>query len=172
MDLMHRTSSASAVDASLDSVARTLGRRLPRRQMFGLLAATLATGALGTAVATDAAAKGKSNHKASLDSKKKGGKKGGKGGGGTTTTTPAPVQQPQPPQLPDASQNCRAAGNQCGTNAGVQGACRVAAAADNQAGFICTSNQAGNACTASTQCGAGTRCVIQGAAQTCRVVIA
>ena len=53
----------------------------------------------------------------------------------------------------------------------MQGTCRLAVAADNQAGFICTSNTAGNACIASTQCGPGTRCVLQGATQTCRVVI-
>jgi hypothetical protein len=126
--------------------------------------------------------KSKSSHsKGSLSAKRrKGG--GGKGGGQviiqppTTTTTPAPIQQPTtttpaPVQLPDASQNCRAAGNQCGSVAGMQGSCRVAVAPDNQAGFLCTSNQAGNTCTASTQCGAGTRCVIEGATQTCRVVI-
>ena len=179
MDLVHRTASASTVDASFDTLARTMGRRLQRRQMFGLLAATVASGVLGV----DAAAKSKSRSNASLAAqKKKGGKKGGgRRGGGTTTPVPPvvvppvqqpPVQQPQQPQLPDASQNCRAAGNQCGTNAGVQGTCRVAVAADNQAGFLCTSNTAGNTCVASTQCGAGTRCVIQGAAQTCRVVIA
>ena len=179
MNLVHRTASASVADASFDTLARTMSRRLQRRQMFGLLAATVATGVLGV----DAAAKSKSRNASLAAQKKKGGKKGGGrrgGGGGTTTTVPPvvvppvqqpPVQQPQQPQLPDASQNCRAAGNQCGTNAGVQGTCRVAVAADNQAGFLCTSNTAGNTCVASTQCGAGTRCVIQGAAQTCRVVI-
>ncbi len=188
MDLVHRTASASVADASFDTLARTLGRRLQRRQAMRVLAATLATGALGTAALTETAAKSQSKHRsAGLDGKRrKGG--GGRGGGRgpiivppTTTTTAAPVQQPpvqqppvqqpQQPQLPDASQNCRAAGNQCGTNAGQQGTCRVAVAPDNQAGFLCTSNTAGNTCTASTQCGAGTRCVIEGATQTCRVVI-
>ena len=90
-----------------------------------------------------------------------------------TTTTQAPVTNTtQPPvRLPDASQNCRAEGDQCGSVAGVQGDCREAAAPDNQAGFICTSNQAGNACIASTQCGPGTRCVFEGNVLTCRVVI-
>jgi len=180
MDLVHRTTSASVADASFDTLARTMSRRLQRRQMFGLLAATVASGVLGV----DAAAKSKSRNASLAAQKKKGGKKGGgrRGGGGGTTApqpvpapapapAPAPQPQPLPPALPDASQNCRAAGNQCGTNAGIQGTCRVAVAADNQAGFLCTSNTAGNTCVASTQCGAGTRCVIQGAAQTCRVVI-
>ena len=186
MDLVNRTASASTVDASFDTLARTFGQPLPRRRALRLLAATLATGALGTAALTDAAAKGKSQSQSrggriTAERRKGGGK--GRGGGRGTTVPPVivppvqqpPVQQPpvqQPPvQLPDASQNCRAAGNQCGTNAGQQGACRVAVAPDNQAGFICTSNQAGNACGASTQCGANTRCVVQGAAQNCRVVI-
>jgi hypothetical protein len=194
MDLVHGVTSASTVDASFDTLARTVGQRLPRRQALRLLAVTLATGTLGAAALSEAAAKGKShsqNHsshsksksshsKDSLSAKRrKGG--GGKGGGTViiqppTTTTPAPIQQPTtttpaPVQLPDASQNCRAAGNQCGSVAGVQGTCRVAAAPDNQAGFLCTSNTAGNTCVASTQCGAGTRCVIQGALQNCRVVI-
>ena len=164
MDRMHSPSSASPVDASFDTLARTLGRRLPRRRALSLLAATLATGALGTAALTqETAAKGK---------RRKGGKRRNTGGG---QGTPVPPVQPpvQPPaQQPDASQRCLAVNNQCGTNANQQGTCRVAAATDNQAGFVCTSNQAGNACTASTQCGAGTRCVIQGAVQTCRVVIA
>ena len=188
MDLVNRTASASVTDASFDTLARTLGQPLPRRRALRLLAATLATGALGTAALTDAAAKGKSQSQSRGDritaERRKGGKGGGKGGGSgpiivppTTTTTQPPIQQPattttQPPvRLPDASQNCRAAGNQCGTNAGQQGTCRVAVAPDNQAGFICTSNQAGNTCTASTQCGAGTRCVIEGNASTCRVVV-
>ena len=97
------------------------------------------------------------------------------GGGGSTQggSQQGGTQQGGPQQqLPDASQNCRATGNQCGTKAGVQGECRLAVPADNQAGFLCTSNTAGNACMASTQCGAGTRCVIEGNATTCRVVIA
>jgi len=90
----------------------------------------------------------------------------------TTTTTPAPTTTTTP--KPDASQNCLAAGNQCGTNAAQQGTCRVPATADNVAGFFCTNNTAGNICTTSTQCGAGTKCVFttgNAGALTCRVVI-
>ena len=61
MDLVHRSSSASTTDASFDTLARTFGQRLPRRQAMRLLAATLATGALGTAALADAAAKAKSH---------------------------------------------------------------------------------------------------------------
>ncbi len=164
MDITRIESAVDSQAESFDSLARTLNHRLQRRRVFGLLAATLATGVLGAAGRPEEAA-----------AKKRGGKKGGKGKGKGGQGTPVPPVQPpvQPPaQQPDASQRCLAVNNQCGTNANQQGTCRVAAATDNQAGFICTSNQAGNACTASTQCGAGTRCVIQGAVQTCRVVIA
>ena len=159
MDITRIESTIESQAASFDALARTLDRRLQRRRVFGLLAATLATGVLGATVRPEETA-----------AKKKGGKGGGR-------KRPRPTPQPLPPTTPppagpDASQRCLAAGNQCGTNANQQGTCRLAAATDNQAGFICTSNQAGNACTASSQCGAGTRCVIQGAAQTCRVVIA
>ena len=168
MDITRIESAVDSQAESFDTLARTLNHRVQRRRVFGLLVATLATGVLGTAVRTEEAS-----------AKRKGkGSKGGKSGGRRPRPTPQPLPLPpvqppgQPPvQQPDASERCLAAGNQCGTNANQQGTCRVAAAPDNQAGFICTSNQAGNACTASTQCGAGTRCVIQGAAQTCRVVI-
>ena len=96
MDLMHRISSASTTDASFDTLARTFGQRLPRRQAMRLLAATLATGALGTAALADASAKAKSHSqsdhskaksqsksshsKPSLDAKRRKGK-GGRGGG-------------------------------------------------------------------------------------------
>ena len=149
--------------ASFDALARSLDRRLQRRRVFGLLAATLATGVLGAAGRPEEAA-----------AKKRGGKKGGKGKGkGGQGTSVPPVQPPvQPPaQQPDASQRCLAAGDRCGTQAGVQGSCRHLAAADNQAGFLCTSDQAGNECTVSTQCGAGARCAGFPIA-TCRVVIA
>ena len=57
MDRVNITSSASAVDASFDTLARTFGRRLPRRQMFGLLTAlVLVAIAVGTVVPEDATA--------------------------------------------------------------------------------------------------------------------
>jgi hypothetical protein len=146
MDRVHSATSESARDASFDTLARTLGRRLPRRQALTLLAATLVTGALGTAAhSADAAGKNKV---------------GSEPVGPVTT----------PPSGPTASETCLVAGNQCGTKAGVQGACRHPAAADNQAGLLCTSNQAGNECTASTQCGPGTRCA-GFPVPNCRVVI-
>jgi hypothetical protein len=95
----------------------------------------------------------------------------------TTTTTTTTTQAPGTTTTkapPDASQNCLAAGNQCGTNAAQQGTCRVPATADNQAGFICSNNTAGNTCTSSAQCGVGTSCVFtagNAGALTCRVVI-
>ena len=109
MDLVHRTASASTVDASFDTLARTVGQRLPRRQALRLLAATLATGGLGTAALTDAAAKAKSrSHKASLDAKEKGGKgKGGGGNNGGTTVPPVVVSPPPPPIQQPQRRNCR-----------------------------------------------------------------
>lgn len=151
------TAPIAAQAASFDALSRTLDRRLPRRRVVGLLAATLATGVLGTAVRPEqAAAK----------------KKGSKGG---SRKRPRPAPQPLPsgtsPAGPDASQRCLAAGDRCGTKANHQGSCRYPAVADNQAGLVCTSDQAGNACDTSTQCGAGTRCAGLPTA-TCRVVIA
>src|SRR6185437_585529 len=75
MDLVHRTVSASTADASFDTLARTVGQRLPRRQALRLLAVTLATSALGTAALTEAAAKAKS-HGHSSHSKAKSHSKG------------------------------------------------------------------------------------------------
>ena len=75
MDLVHRTSLTSSADVSFDPLTRTLGRRLPRRRAVSLLAATLATGLVGTMAVTDAAAKSTSqDDKASQVGKnKKGG---------------------------------------------------------------------------------------------------
>jgi hypothetical protein len=146
-----------AVD-SIDDLAKGLARgTVSRRRTLLALGASIFGGTLGSlALADDAAAKKNRRNRRRNNNKPK----------------PVPPPPPLPPGQPSASQNCLAAGNQCGTFANQQGTCRVPAATDNQAGFVCTSNQAGNACAASNQCGANTRCVIQGAAQNCRVVIA
>jgi hypothetical protein len=188
MDRVNHTAAVSAVDASFDTLARTLGRRLPRRQAVSLLAATLVTGALGRAVATDAAAKGTRKNKSSgagIAAKKKRGGRRRQQPLPTTTTTQAPVttttsppiQQPgttttQPPR-PSASQLCLAVNNQCGTQVGLVGTCRTPATGDARAGFDCTSNQVGTNCASSAQCSANARCVnVAGAVNPqCRVVI-
>ena len=80
MDVTRIESAADSHAAAFDTLARTLDRRLQRRRVFGLLAASLAAGGLGTASRSqEAAAKRK---------RKKGGKRRGKGKG----TTPVPVQ--------------------------------------------------------------------------------
>jgi hypothetical protein len=145
-------------DASFDDLARGVGDgSLSRRRALQALGASIFGGTLGSlALADDAAAKKNRRNRRRNNNKPK----------------PVPPPPPLPPGQPSASQNCLAAGNQCGTFANQQGTCRVPAATDNQAGFVCTSNQASNACASSNQCGANTRCVIQGANQECRVVIA
>jgi hypothetical protein len=144
---------------TFDDLTRNLGSTLTRRSALRGLAASAAALVAGGAVlqAEDASAKKRGNNRR----KKKDNDK----------PVSVPPPPPVPPGQPTASQNCLAAGNQCGTFANQQGTCRVPSAADAQAGFICTSNQALNTCASSNQCGANTRCVIQGAAQNCRVVI-
>jgi hypothetical protein len=55
MDITRIESAVDSQAESVDTLARTLNHRLQRRRVFGLLAATLATGVLGTAVATEEA---------------------------------------------------------------------------------------------------------------------
>ena len=114
MDLSRIESATDSHAAAFDTVARTLNPGLPRRRVFGLLAATLAAGVLGTtAHAEDAAAKRK---------RKKGRKRRGKRKQGGQGTTPVPIQ------------TCTAAA-ECGTDTdGNMCACRTNAA--NQG--ICT----------------------------------
>jgi hypothetical protein len=162
MSSTRRGSVADAQAESFDTLARTFTRRFHRRRVFGLLAATMATGVLGAAVHTpEAAAR----------------KKGGHGGrGGEHCGKYHKCAGPTPPQPQPAA--CLAEGDQCGTTAGVPGQCRRAALTDNQAGFICTSLRADATCSASTQCPAGSRCTVgvvpagQVPALNCRVVIA
>jgi hypothetical protein len=87
MAITHSDSSANARAAAFDTLAKTLDRPYQRRRVFGLLAATLATGVLGAAsISPEAAAKGKR--------RKKGRKKGRKGGGaGNNQGTTAPTLQ-------------------------------------------------------------------------------
>ena len=176
-----------------DGITRELGERSSPRRFMRLLGGAAAMGAV-TLVGSEAQAKRRGRSQGQVTAERK------KGQGATITICyqkqtlavkmkgyqatypgaipgpcpvvpdPKPDPKPDPLPLPDASQNCRAANDQCGTRAGVQGECRLAVPADNQAGFICTSDTAGNICTASTQCGAGTRCVTDGVA-TCRVVV-
>ena len=76
MDITRIESSVDTHAATFDSLARSLDSRHQRRRVFGLLAAAVATGVLGTASRSqEAQAKNKR--------KKKGRKKGGKGGQGT-----------------------------------------------------------------------------------------
>jgi hypothetical protein len=139
--------------ARLDTLARSLHERRSRRRTL----AALLGGTLGSlALADDGEAANKKKRRRKRDNDKK--------------SPPAPPPPPLPPGQPSASQNCLATGDQCGTFANLQGACRVPAAADAQAGLVCTSNQAGNPCESSNQCGANTRCAGLPTA-TCRVVI-
>jgi hypothetical protein len=88
---MNTTRIASAADThalAFDTLARTLDQRFQRRRVFGLLAASLAAGGIGTvSLSHEVAAKRK---------RQKGGKKRGKKPGiGTTTpqgTTPVVLQ--------------------------------------------------------------------------------
>ena len=84
MDITRITPAADARSAAFDSLARTLDQRLQRRRVFGLLAASLAAGVLGTAsLSQESAAKRK---------RKKGGKKGRKGNKGSQGAKPVVVQ--------------------------------------------------------------------------------
>ena len=163
----------TVAESSFDELTKALSRGgISRRRTLSTLGIGLFASALGgLAFVTEADAK-----------KKRGKKKGRKrnSGGRQIITQPPVVTVPPvvppvtvPPVTVQPVAQCLAAGNQCGTNAAVQGQCRPATATDNQAGFICTSNTAGNTCTASTQCGAGTRCVVTLGLgiSTCRVVV-
>jgi hypothetical protein len=156
---------------SFDELSKALARGgVSRRRTLSTLGLGLIASALGSlALVNEADAK--KGHKRG---KKKG--RNRRNSSGNTGSRPPIVTAP-PVVQPVPVAQCLAAGNQCGTNAAVQGRCRAATATDNQAGFICTSNTAGNLCTASTQCGAGTRCVVTlgidagVAGSTCRVLI-
>ncbi|MBW3632650.1 MAG: hypothetical protein KY456_06450 [Chloroflexi bacterium] len=86
----------SSVDihaAAFDTLTRTLDCRHHRRQVFGLLAASLATGVLGTASRSqEAAAKGKRKKNGGKKRGKKGGKGSDTGNGNTPGTTPPVLQ--------------------------------------------------------------------------------
>ena len=80
MDITRIESAGDPRAAAFDTLARTLERRLQRRRIFGLLAASLSAGVLGSASRSEeAAAKRK---------RKKGGKRRGKGKGNPQGTTP------------------------------------------------------------------------------------
>ena len=161
MDLPRIESSVLSQASAFDSLARSVGDRLPRRRAVGLLAATLGTGLFGMAEHTEDASAKRRRRKNRPRGGKNNGNNGGNGGNGGDDGG----AQPQQPAL------CLAANNVCGSNANLLGRCRAAVAADNDANLICTSNTAGNACTSSLQCGAGTRCVINFGVDSCRVVI-
>jgi len=108
MEITRIESSADARAAAFDTLARSLDSRHPRRRVFGLLAATLATGVLGAASRShEAAAKGKR--------KKKSHTKGSNNGGSGTQNTGTGNGNTPPPPPPPVLQICAAAAD-CGND--------------------------------------------------------
>ncbi len=88
MKITQITPAADSRAAAFDSLARALESRLQRRGVFGLLAASVAGGVLGTASRSlEVAAKGKRGK-----GRKKRRKRGGKGNANNQGTTSPPLQ--------------------------------------------------------------------------------